>query len=264
MENISNLEVYNTNMAKSMEDKLFFMNIIGKDIDALVDFGCADGVLLKAVEQINPNIPLFGIDMNEKMIEKAQEKCPNGKFRISKLPVINTFPCKGSLNLSSVLHEVYSYSSSIEERTFWENVTYSEYEYIIIRDMIYNDNATKLANKNDIDKVYSRYKDYVFDNADEIGNVYEFEDIWGSIKYKKNLVHYLLKYRYLVNWKREVKENYLGYSTEDIIKNIGNNYQLIYRKDHILPYLYNKVKEDFGIELDTPTHTNLIFKLKKG
>ena len=100
------------------------------------------------------------------------------------------------------------------------------------------------------------------ENNNDFGSLDEFESIWGSIEYKKNFIHYLLKYRYKQNWDREVRENYLGYSTDDIIKLVGDEYEVIYRKDYILPFLYNKVEEDFGIKIDTPTHTNLIFKKK--
>lgn len=251
MENINNLTVYNDGMRKSMEDKLFFMPIIGEDFKVLVDHGCADGTLLSFVAEKRPDMHLVGIDMNEDMLEIAKKRVPQGFFLKNTVPFYYTQQ-DTALNLSSVLHEVYSYSSAAEEHMFWENVHNNNYKYIIIRDMVYNDTATKLASSIDIAHLLREANP---------AQIKDFEDIWGDIKYQKNLIHFLLKYRYKANWSREVAENYLGYSTEDIIKNVGNKYKLIYRKDYILPFLYETVKKDFNIELNTTTHTNLIFKI---
>ena len=44
---IADLNKYNTDMEKSMKDKIFFLDHIKvADIDAIVDFGCANGALL--------------------------------------------------------------------------------------------------------------------------------------------------------------------------------------------------------------------------
>ena len=52
MEKIANLEKYNNDMAKSLGDKIFFLGYIKEeDIKAIVDFGCADGTLLKAMPE---------------------------------------------------------------------------------------------------------------------------------------------------------------------------------------------------------------------
>lgn len=247
-ETIKNLDVYNNGMAKSLQDKLFFLPIIGDRLNVFTDFGCADGTLLEAVHNALPTALLYGIDMNSEMLVLAEDKVPTAKLIQSKLPLGGC----GALNLSSVLHEVYSYCDEDEQRDFWASVN-DGWDYIIIRDMVYNDihNASKIkdmiAVKNSPHTCIDRLK--------------EFESIWGSINYKKNLIHYLLKYRYVQNWSREVHENYLGYSTADIIRHIDvDEYELIYRKDYVLPFLQDKVYRDFGIFLDTPTHTNLIFK----
>jgi len=44
-----------------------------------------------------------------------------------------------------------------------------------------------------------------------------FESKWGSINDSyRTFMHYLLKYRYKNNWKREVNENYLPVSLETV------------------------------------------------
>lgn len=248
-ETIKDLNTYNNGMAKSLQDKLFFLPIIGDRIGTFTDFGCADGTLLEAVHNALPRVNLRGIDMNSDMLVLAEEKVPTAKLIQSKLP-IGGF---GTLNLSSVLHEVYSYCNEDEQEDFWLSVN-DGWDYIVIRDMVYNDTKDDSTLMRDVLAVNpSIYTD--------INRLEEFESIWGSIKNKKNFIHYLLKYRYVQNWSREVRENYLGYSTDDIISHINSDrYELIYRKDYILPFLQDRVSRDFGIQIDTPTHTNLIFK----
>jgi hypothetical protein len=142
------------------------------------------------------------------------------------------------------------------------------WDYIIIRDMVYNDIETSHSRANDVIAVKNPTRKtpsidkYMYTAPHTfLDRLEEFESIWGDINIKKNLVHFLLKYRYVQNWNREVRENYLGYSTDDIINHIDSDkYELIYRKDYVLPFLQKRVYDDFGIFLDTPTHTNLIFK----
>jgi hypothetical protein len=244
--------------------------IIGDRIDAFTDFGCADGTLLEAVANVLPKVPLYGIDMNSDMLVLAEEKVPTAKLTQSKLPTNGW----GALNLSSVLHEVNSYCNENEQKDFWAIVndacfeTIYHWDYIIIRDMVYNDIETSHSRANDVIAVKNPTRKtpsidkYMYTAPHTfLDRLEEFESIWGDINIKKNLVHFLLKYRYVQNWNREVRENYLGYSTDDIINHIDSDkYELIYRKDYVLPFLQKRVYDDFGIFLDTPTHTNLIFK----
>lgn len=48
-----------------------------------------------------------------------------------------------------------------------------------------------------------------------------FEDVWGDVcdvrarkVNVKNLIHFLVKYRYVENWEREVQENYFPVSQD--------------------------------------------------
>lgn len=256
---INNLDIYNEGMKQSMEDKLFFLREFTFNFpDVFVDYGCADGTLLQFIKEAHPETDLYGIDMNADMLHLVEKNVGISPDHLLCSPfpqhIEGMFRKETSvINLSSVLHEVYSYCEAEDEHMFWAPITAGDYNYIFIRDMIYNDSATKIASREDIIKL---------EKGADPEQLAEFESIWGSIKYQKNLLHFLLKYRYKENWKREVRENYLGYSVEDIIKNIGNNYQLVYRKDYTLPFLFSTVKKDFGIELALPTHTNLIFKRK--
>ena len=254
-ETIKNLDVYNNGMAKSLQDKLFFLPIIGDRISTFTDFGCADGTLLEAIYNYDNKIGLYGVDSNTDMLALTEERVPKANLICDKIPPSSRLGLSGHvLNLSSVLHEVNSYCTEDEKEEFWNSLNNGDYGYITIRDMIYNG-----ADDESCCFLYPHTIKEIGDG--KFGDIYEFEEIWGSITNKKNLMHYLLKYRYIQNWKREVKENYLGYSTDDIINHIDSEkYELIYRKDYILPFLKNRIHDDFNIWINTPTHTNLIFK----
>lgn len=253
MEKINNLTTYNDGMRKSMADKLFFLDVMKEKPELLVDYGCADGTLLQLIHDHNPKIELAGIDMNDDMLEIASRKLPFANFKRGVVPkAMPGIDTKVSaINLSSVLHEVYSYCTVAQERMFWHNLNTLGYDYIIIRDMVWNESGYLKADSADEEKLF-RY-------ADE-KQLADFATIWGDLSLRKNLYHFLLKYRYIKNWKREVAENYLGYSTDAIINNLSSNYSVVYRKDYILPFLYDTVKKDFEIELKNTTHTQLILK----
>ena len=90
----------------------------------------------------------------------------------------------------------------------------------------------------------------------------DFEYHWGSIRKMKNLVHYLLKYKWTINWKREVAENYFPITLEEFLKKFEQDFNLIYLERFRNPFLELHWQEDFGIKLDDYTHVKLIFQLK--
>ena len=111
---ISNYNTYNEGMAKSYEDKLFFMEYIENDesIESIVDCGCADGTMIERMSERLPKLNYFGYDIDPKMIGIARSKekvfmADTNWFRIVKM----IEPEKSLLNCSSVIHEVYSYGN---------------------------------------------------------------------------------------------------------------------------------------------------------
>ncbi len=252
MENIKNLTIYNNGMQKSMQDKLFFLSHIEPDeIDIIIDYGCADGTLLSLIDNGWNKI---GIDMSHEMLQIAQKKVDNGEFICeNNLPVIRTArPCL--LNLSSVIHEIYSYGTQQDIETFWSALSQSNYKYIVIRDLITDVNDDVLANDQDIEKIK---------NSKWNKLITEFEQNHGSIKYQKNLLHFLLKYKYTENWNREVKENYFNLSVDELLEKIPNNYEISFIKTYCLPFVKRSIKKDFQINVNDTTHIQLILKRKE-
>ena len=61
---ITNYVTYNYNMSLSVSDKLFFLDKV--DFDVIVDFGCADGILLEELSKLKPDVRLIGYDIDSK------------------------------------------------------------------------------------------------------------------------------------------------------------------------------------------------------
>ena len=141
MNSIKNLEQYNISMRKALDDKLFFLEYL-KNIDGFEDFGCADGTLLKAVGEHFPQMFLLGVDMNEDMLKRCKKNLREEDFNFalnhSTAPFTYTswrgadLCDKMALNLSSVLHEVYSYGTPQSIDMFWKAVMTGDFEYVFV------------------------------------------------------------------------------------------------------------------------------------
>ncbi len=249
MEKIKNVEIYNYRMKKSLLDKMFFLDKFFEPIESIVDFGCADGELILEMKHLFPEYNYIGYDISETMLDIAKSKNEGVTF-CNNWNDINIDFNKSLLNISSTIHEVYSYSSDEEIKEFWNRVYNSGFKYICIRDMMLSTNLVENVTDAEINKIKEPY----------LVNLKEFESIWGSIKKKRNFVHFLLKYKYLENWQREVKENYFPIAVEDLLKTIPDNYRITYSDHYILPFTAHQIKQDFGIILDTKTHFKLILK----
>lgn len=251
---ISNPDNYISAMNKSMPDKLFFLNIINPDV--IVDFGCADGTTLLNIKKIKPKITLVGYDLDPIMVQKARNKVPSATIT-SDWNDIKSLICNYDnpvILLSSVIHEVYSYSRSSLIKKFWNEQVFGDlFKYVVIRDMI----PTTLMQKEDILKFKEDAKKITKLSNKKYLN--SFENIWGLIDNDyRTLVHWLLKYTYIDNWEREVRENYVPLTLETLKKKIPNNYKITYEKNFVFPPIKERVLKDFGVEIKHSTHTKMI------
>ena len=256
---ISNPLKYITGLEKSAIDKMFFMDKLPDNI-SLLDFGCANGFLLQMLSSFFPNNNYVGYDINETLIKQAivNPKIYYSTDFVDAFKQIE-FDKNKCLLLSSVIHEVMSYSSVEEVAAFWHLVFDSGFNYIIIRDMIPLLTINRPAYDNDVHKIYHALENRVKMPTTQ-RHLMEFQAHWGNIDNYKNLVHFLLKYRYLDNWEREVRENYMPIHLEDLWSIIPNDYEVVYKEHYCLPFLQDKVKQDFSIELKEPIHLKLILK----
>ncbi|MFW5962664.1 MAG: hypothetical protein ACOCQR_03510 [bacterium] len=81
---------------------------------------------------------------------------------------------------------------------------------------------------------------------------------YGDVTNNKNLVHYLLKYRYVDNWRREVSENYFPIALEELYRIIPDEFHVVYKEHYTLPFIHNQIKKDFGIVIKDNIHLKMI------
>lgn len=265
-EYIPNREQYKRLMTHTVVDKIFFLSHIDTETDVFVDFGCADGEVIEAISHFRPHAKFIGYDISKEMIAECESR-----FHTNQLPFLNQYfftdkldtvkklvanfvkhGYKVCLILSSVIHEVYSYSSPEEIEQFWEFCNFTPFEYVAIRDMNYGPDSQMvfMLGSDENEKIYANEK---------YRQKYEdFTTVWGEMR-RENTLHFLLKYRYDDNWEREVKENYLPIWFGDYFKRLWA-YDIIFQHVYTLPYIKKCAAEDFDIDLQCPTHCQLLFQ----
>ena len=248
---IKNIDNYCYKMKQSVYDKAFFIDKIYSPIDFIVDYGCADGALLKFLNFVYPECKYIGYDNNKDMLEKARTNFPQADFFQNWEDIVYAPSCS-LLNLSSVIHEVYSYLPDCEIEKFWSRVFNSKFKYIAIRDMAISQKSMYLTDIVDTIKLNSIFPKLVK----------EFENVWGSVTEHKNYIHFLLKYKYTENWNRELHENYLPLTVEQLLDKVPDNYEVIYFDHGPLPYKVAQVKDELEIDFNDATHIKLLLKLK--
>ena len=247
--NIPNMDDYRKKMMKSMIDKIYFMDKI--DADVIVDYGCADGAMLHLLQAF-PGHQFVGFDISEPMLSLARQENPGILFTSRWDDIMKAKEGrKSALVLSSVIHEVYHYSSSQEISEFWENVWKSGFQYVVIRDMMVSRSTSRVSDPLSVARIRQIY---------DSQKIAEWEANWGSLHGNWSLTHFLLTYQYHDNWERELKENYLPVSMEDFMQMIPRQYRPIYFEHFTLPYTRACVERDFGIQLQDNTHLKLILE----
>lgn len=273
-----NIKSYNDSMRKSLNDKLFFLEFLPEDDYTFVDFGCADGSVISALSEQFPDKTgintYIGYDISKEMISMAKtnfegDPAEDVMFTSDWRDVIGRLSKtqnKKVLILSSVIHEVYSYGEAPKDiDQFWDRVLNSGFDYICIRDMM---PSRDVMRETPMDIYYAITKDTK--HVLMPNQVHDFEHIQGSLMSFKNALHFLLKYRWQVNWEREVHENYFPLYVEDLISILSlgkyfhdaDTYRLDYFERFQIPYLMGAIKSDFGIEFPDYTHVKAIFAKK--
>ena len=273
----TDINSYNKNMAKPMDDKLFFLEKLDWDDNIIVDFGCADGRVLAEIKNRLESMYLgkrnrffyIGYDISPVMIDYAKTNWDgDGRqvlFTSNWNDVIKAIEyhneMKPVLFLSSVIHEVYSYAKNEEEITeFWGRVLNTGFKYVVVRDMMVDKSVNRL---NGYDIPYQLKNTFTLDCYRYEPYLKEFEARWGKITKNKNAVHFLLKYPWTINWERENNENYLPLYTNDLVRIMIQRYDIEYFKHYILQFVYDRVLHDWGLHLKDNTHVKAIFKFRE-
>ena len=249
---------YSKEMTKSFIDKLFFIDQV--DTDVIVDFGCADAFILSKIRMLKPDLFLIGYDLDKSMLSSAKDNLDDENSFLTDnwyevLEKISTFQ-KPMLLLSSVIHEVYSYSTTKEVNNFWKNKVFSgKFKYVCIRDMIPTNQISRVTDfQQDVEIVRELSDKYYLES---------FEREWGDIsKDYRTFIHYLLKYRYKDNWDRELLENYVPISLQTLMSKIPPSYKVEFQQSYLYSFFAKVVKEDFGIDIKGQTHLKMILEKK--
>lgn len=253
-EQMVNLAHYNAEMRKPLIDKAFFLDKIESQI--FVDFGCADGMLINFMEMLFPENTYIGFDISETELAVARKHTKSALFSDWDKLIEHLNKIKGDRKVTvicnSLIHEVYAYCSKREIKEFWERI-YSGFDYVVIRDMSVSRTTSRQSDSISVAKVRQ---------LANLKHLAQFEEEWGSINENWALVHFLLKYRYVDNWEREVKENYLPLKFEDLLALAPREYEPIYLEHFTVPWIRNRVLEDFGVDLQDRTHVKIILKKK--
>ena len=262
-EDITNLVTYINSMSITLYDKCWWIDKVPDFIDTVVDFGCAGGDLAFMIERIMPNRFLYvGVDNSPIMLDMAKHNFDlAGKkillFNNLKTAVSRVDRSSSILILNSVIHEIYSYLDADECDELFNLIFHSGFRYIAIRDMHkfhqnFNWAADRLINDY-IAKIQSHPK-YGLKWAQFMQN-YEAENNCCALN------EFILKYRYDANWARESKEIYL-WPWIDLIYRYGTEYCINFENDFYIPFIKDKIKEDFGFIYPQNTHKKLLLKMR--
>lgn len=249
---IKDIDEYNSRMKKAMQEKLWWLDQVGTDVTEVVDYGCADGAMLREIQERNAAWTLFGYDFNEDMVALARNNLPAGKFSADFYGLRNAVKSESAvLVASSVFHEIHNYASDVDEE--YRRIFGSGFRYIAIRDMFISEKQYKPSNPESVAKVVQKLPENL---------VNDFERFMGPIHRNENLLQLLLTYPYQANWDREVRENYFPHTVEQFLKKIPQCYEVVYFRHETLPYIREKVREDFEIELQDKTHAKILLRHK--
>ena len=251
MVELANVDFYNNEMDKGIKDKLWFLEHLDFEPYLIVDYGCANGTVIGNLQKVYPDVPKIGLDISDEMLRLANAKnIPNTMFvKVDPDTVDQWDPQMGNsvLVLSSVIHEVYSYCSDEQVERFWSFVFSGRFRAIVIRDMALNYTLFPPDPKSVVD---------VRTKADPV-QLEEFEEQWGSIDNAQSFVHYLFKYRYRANWKREIKENYFPICIEEVaakFEAVKGQYTTTHFNHFLFNWQRDCIREDFGLDFTTKTH----------
>lgn len=260
-------------MRQGLADKLWFMHYFVKSnpIDIYLDWGCADGSLIWAIEEIDPGKQYIGFDLDCDMLNKAvAKKIEGARFTFLRDDTIEWVMNqqqdgkKVCLILSSVLHELETYIPFKDREKLYQLLFGAGFDYIAIRDMGCRANKrgfhSTAFHKRSGMKVHKK----IAEKGQELIKKYHTSHIarWGACMQFKSLAKWLLTYPYIDNWERENEENYLidiDYF-DTMIKETG--YENILTQEYIPFWIKSRIKLDFDIDFDEPTHVKLLYKLK--
>jgi SAM-dependent methyltransferase len=263
---LQDFDLYLARMGKSAPDKLVNTRHFPVDPRRILDIGCADGLLTRAMAVAFPAAEVVGIDLEGAFVQRAAEEAAregvvNVSFRHcyvrELLPQVSLDapPERDGqydvVTAVSLYHEVHHYGrgkSSVLKMICDVHELLRTGGVHALRDMLVWRHARETTYGVDAvrDKVAATPHRAVLD---------AFEDVWGRVRTVADMNHFLLKYPYYPapgddrsNWARELRENYLPSSVDDFLdafRDLGMVMDVV--RCYALPYLAQKWAADFGL-----------------
>lgn len=251
---MKNLNSYILKLNDALQEKLFFVDKIDwYKYDVVIDFGCATGTLLRAIQDRvkYPGISFVGFDANSDMIRIAKEGHPNITFTEDWLLVKRYAENAGRalVIFSSVLHEINE-----DNIVAWENIYWlmKNCNTVVIRDM------KRPLNNEPIDsRTRKRLLSRVAPWQAEL-----FESKWGAIRNKEDMYRFFLMNEFVENFHTEVEEDYFSVPWSEIGWMLEDSHNILYERSYTLPYRKQQVKRVFNHVMNDITHKEIIFVKK--
>ncbi len=258
MEIIENPTIYLERMQKGSSEKMFWAEMILGDINTLIDFGAGDGSLFEWTDKISKQeIRKIAIENNEVFVEMLKDKSFETVRQVEELSELEIDWEHTVVIFSSVIHELFSYLQDEEAKRIIQAIQKMRPVYICVRDMIYTEKEKR--SKSLAVQFNNLIKDHECSTLAQ-----SFTDYWGAIENDVQAKHFLLKYKYVENWQREMQENYLPKSDVEIIDLfVQNEYETLYSRIYTNDFIKNQIEKDYACHFEGPTHLQLIVQ-KKG
>lgn len=253
MEPIKDYKVYLDRMDASLIDKCWWVDKIPDDIDTVVDFGCAAGHLKKALDVLCPNrFHYIGIEIDSTLYEACVKSGIEVYCDIAN--VARSINCDNAiLIMNSVIHELLTYNP--EAWSMLKAINDLGFKYIAIRDMHIPPEHYQIPLSTQF-KLIERIKESPYGQ--------QWNDFYKVVEHRRKLyraptiviAEFLLKYRYKENWTRECYEQYLWDWSALIFKGYSRQEE----QRFYIPFLKQKIYEDFNAVLAIPTHIRLLLE----
>ena len=257
------LDIYTSEMAKSVWDKAFFMDKI-PGVKCVIDFGCADGAMIHFLAPLFPDIMFVGYDISAELIDKARHTAPyyanviyfDGSKVCGNQHVIDFVkpkfkPEEICINFSSVLHEVFSKTKD-GQWIIRSMVDKLKPRFITVRDMYFDGENRVLS--------YYHVKEIMEAFDVKEGFIEAFEDQFSSICSVKFLYHFLMKYQWHKNgWEEEMEEDYFSWNIKDFMSIIGQH-DIIFESHYMLPYYREQWYKNELFPIEANTHAQFILR----
>ncbi len=262
------LNIYTTEMSKSVWDKAFFMDKI-PGARCVIDFGCADGAMMRFLAPLFPNITFVGYDINRQLLNrgKSYDPCYSNIVWIDNIDAVINFvlnvkdfdPNEICINFSSVLHEVYSSTGGVPVTDIL--IQKVKPKYITIRDMYCDDPVPFVKSSAEVSpmlvKLVAKMGTRIRDRINDYANVH------GPLKDWRDWTQFLMKIQWADNgWKEELTEDYFSWSIDKLLNVLFTDYSTCFECRYQLPYLTEKWKKEYDW-YNPEIHTHAQFILRR-